>query len=62
MLAGIALLLFLLIEWCVRDPLVNLRLYRRAPYSMATVVGMLLGFAMFSSNLLVPLFLQDFLE
>jgi MFS transporter, DHA2 family, multidrug resistance protein len=62
MIAGMSLLLFLLIEWRVRDPLVNLRLYRRAPYAMATVVGALLGFAMFGSNLLVPLFLEDFLE
>jgi DHA2 family multidrug resistance protein len=42
--------------------LVNLRLYRNATYSMASAVGVLLGFAMFGSNLLIPLFLQDFLE
>jgi hypothetical protein len=59
---GVSLALFILIELCVRDPLVNLRLYRNATYSMATVVGVLLGFAMFGSNLLVPLFLEDFLE
>ena len=61
-IAGVSLALFILIELCVRDPLVNLRLYRNATYSMATVVGVLLGFAMFGSNLLVPLFLEDFLE
>jgi MFS transporter, DHA2 family, multidrug resistance protein len=62
MIAGVSLALFLLIELCVHDPLVNLRLYRNATYAMATVVGVLLGFAMFGSNLLIPLFLQDFLE
>jgi MFS transporter, DHA2 family, multidrug resistance protein len=61
-IAGVSLALFLLIELCVRDPLVDLRLYHSASYSMATVVGVLLGFAMFGSNLLIPLFLQDFLE
>ena len=29
---------------------------------MATVVGVLLGFGMFGSSLLLPLFLEDFLE
>jgi DHA2 family multidrug resistance protein len=53
---------FLVIELCVGDPLVDLRLYRNPTYSMATVVGLLLGFSMFGSNLLVPLFLEDFLE
>jgi EmrB/QacA subfamily drug resistance transporter len=61
-IAGVSLTLFLLVELCVRDPLVNLRLYHSATYSMATVVGLLLGFGMFGSNLLVPLFLEDFLE
>jgi hypothetical protein len=61
-IAGVSLALFLLIELCARDPLVNLRLYGNATYGMATVVGVLLSFAMFGSNLLVPLFLEDFLE
>jgi DHA2 family multidrug resistance protein len=61
-IAGVSLTLFLLIELCVREPLVDLRLYRNSTYGMATVVGVLLGFSMFGSNLLVPLFLEDFLE
>jgi MFS transporter, DHA2 family, multidrug resistance protein len=61
-IAGVSLAFFLLIELCIREPLVNLRLYRNPTYSVATVVGGLLGFAMFGSNLLVPLFLEDFLE
>ena len=60
-IAGVSLALFLLVELCGRDPLVNLRLYRNPTYSTATIVGVLLGFAMFGSNLLVPLFLEDFL-
>jgi MFS transporter, DHA2 family, multidrug resistance protein len=61
-IAGVSLVLFVLIELWVREPLVNLRLYRNATYTSATLVGGLLGFAMFGSNLLLPLFLEDFLE
>ena len=61
-IAVVSLVLFVLIELWVRDPLVDLRLYRNATYSMATFVGLLLGFAMYGSNLLVPLFLEGFLE
>jgi MFS transporter, DHA2 family, multidrug resistance protein len=61
-IAAISLVLFLLIELCIREPLVDLRLYRNASYSMATLIGVFLGFGLFSSNLLVPLFLEDFLE
>jgi DHA2 family multidrug resistance protein len=61
-IAGVSLVLFVLVELWVREPLVDLRLYRNATYSMATLVGVFLGFAMFGSNLLLPLFLEDFLE
>jgi EmrB/QacA subfamily drug resistance transporter len=61
-IAGVALALCVLIELWVHDPLVNLRLYRKSNYVMATLVGGLLGFAMFGTSLLVPLFLEDFLE
>lgn len=61
-IAGLSLLLFVLIELGVRDPVVNLRLYRNPTYTMVSVVGVFLGFALFGSNLLLPLFLQDFLE
>jgi MFS transporter, DHA2 family, multidrug resistance protein len=61
-IAAVSLLLFVLIELCVPDPLVNLRLYRSANYTMATLVGVLLGFGMFGTSLLLPLFLEDFLE
>jgi DHA2 family multidrug resistance protein len=61
-IAGVSLVLFVLIELWVHDPLVDLRLYRKANYCTATFVGVLLGFAMFGSSLLLPLFLEDFLE
>ena len=61
-IAGVSLGVFVPIELWVREPLVNLRLYRHATYAMVTCVGILLGFAMFGSSLLLPLFLEDFLE
>jgi EmrB/QacA subfamily drug resistance transporter len=61
-IAGVSLVLFVLIELWVHDPLVDLRLYRKANYCTASLVGVLLGFAMFGSSLLLPLFLEDFLE
>ena len=61
-IAAVSLLLFVLIELWVGDPLVDLRLYWNATYSMASLVGVLLGFAMYGSSLLLPLFLEDFLE
>jgi DHA2 family multidrug resistance protein len=61
-IAGVSLGLFVLIELCVCEPLVDLRLYWKPSYAMASFVGVLLGFGMFGSNLLLPLFLEDFLE
>jgi len=61
-IASVSLVLFVLIELWVRDPLVDLRLYRNATYSMASLVGVLLGVSMYGSSLLLPLFLEDFLE
>jgi MFS transporter, DHA2 family, multidrug resistance protein len=61
-IAAVSLVLFVLIELWIHDPLVDLRLYRNATYSMATLVGVLLGFAMYGTSLLLPLFLEDFLE
>ncbi len=61
LIAGVSLVLFVLIELGVRDPLIHLRLYRNATYATASAVGLLLGFGMFGVTLLQPLFLQDFL-
>jgi DHA2 family multidrug resistance protein len=60
-IASTSLVLFMVIELGSQDPLINLRLYRNTTYAMASVAGLLLGFGMFGSNLLLPLFLQDFL-
>lgn len=61
-IASVSLGLFVLIELGVHDPLINLRLYRNTTYAMASFAGLLLGFGMFGVHLLLPLFLQDFLD
>ncbi|MDH3602244.1 MAG: DHA2 family efflux MFS transporter permease subunit [Candidatus Tectomicrobia bacterium] len=61
-IASVSLGLFVLIELGVHDPLINLRLYRNITYCMASFAGVLLGFGMFGFHLLLPLFLQDFLD
>jgi len=62
LIASVSLGLFVLIELVVREPLVNLRLYRNATYAMTSAVSTLLGFAMFGTFLLMPLFLQGLLD
>jgi DHA2 family multidrug resistance protein len=61
-IAGITFFLFLLIEYTVRDPVVDITLYKNVVYVGATFVGILLGLGLFSSMFLVPLFIQDMLE
>jgi DHA2 family multidrug resistance protein len=61
-IASVSLALFLILELRAQDPLIDLRLYHNTTYAMASVAGLLLGFGMFGSNLLLPLFLQDFLD
>jgi MFS family permease len=60
--AGLFLVLFLVVEIYVREPLIDLHLYRNPTYATATLVGGLLSFGLYSSGLLVTLFLQDFLK
>ncbi len=61
-IASVSLGLFVAIELKSHDPLINLRLYRNATYAIASFAGLLLGFGMFGFHLLLPLFLQDFLD
>jgi len=61
-IASVSLGLFVVIELGAHDPLINLRLYRNSTYAMASFAGLLLGFGMFGFHLLLPLFLQDFLD
>jgi len=59
MLGGVAVLVaWVAFELRVHEPLVEMRVLRRRPVLLTNLVGLLIGFAMFSSFLLVPLFVQ----
>ncbi|MDL9980807.1 MDR family MFS transporter [Microbacterium sp. ASV49] len=58
-IGGLGLVAFLLIEWRMReDAIIPLKLFRSGTFSMATVLGFLVGFGMFGAMLTIPLYLQ----
>jgi DHA2 family multidrug resistance protein len=57
-----SLVMFLVQELVVKEPIVNLRVMRNRTYSMATAVGAALGAVLFSSLFLLPVYMQDFLH
>ncbi|MEP6842661.1 MAG: MDR family MFS transporter [Pseudolysinimonas sp.] len=58
-IAGVGLVSFILIERAMKtDALIPLRLFSSRVFSMATVMGVLVGFGMFGAMLTLPLYLQ----
>ena len=58
-LGGVGLLLFVLVErWYGDDALLPLRLFRSSVFSLVTVVGVIVGMAMFGGIAVLPQFLQ----
>lgn len=56
---GVGLIAFILIERAMGpDAIIPLRLFHSHTFSMATVLGFLVGFAMFGAMLTLPLYLQ----
>ena len=56
---AVGLVAFLVIETLMRDDaIIPLKLFRSGVFSMATVLGFLVGFAMFGAMLTIPLYLQ----
>jgi MFS family permease len=60
LLAGFVVLavLFVLVEGRAEEPILPLRLFRRATFSLSNTATFILGFAMFGSIIYVPLYLQ----
>jgi EmrB/QacA subfamily drug resistance transporter len=54
----IALALFLWVERRAKEPVLPLRLFRNGPFAVSTLVGLIVGFALFGSVTYLPLFLQ----
>jgi DHA2 family multidrug resistance protein len=57
--AGLAL--FLWREWTTRDPVVSLRVFKNRTYATGVFLMTVLGFVLYGSLLLVPIFLQTLL-
>lgn len=58
-IGGIGILAFILIEMAMKDDaLIPLKLFRSSTFSMATIIGVFVGFGMFGAMLTLPLYLQ----
>jgi EmrB/QacA subfamily drug resistance transporter len=57
-LGGIALIVFAFVELRVKDPLIDVRLFRHRGVWTAHIVALAFGFAMFGTFILVPTLLQ----
>ncbi|WP_420365536.1 MDR family MFS transporter [Curtobacterium sp. L3-7] len=56
---AVGLVAFLVIETLMKDDaIIPLKLFRSGVFSMATILGFLVGFAMFGAMLTIPLYLQ----
>jgi len=60
-LAAIGVVAFLIREFSVEFPVVNLRLFKIPSFSMGAFFGFILGFGLFSSVFIIPMFCQSFL-
>ena len=55
----VGIVAFILVEWAMGDDaLLPLKLFRSPTFSMATVLGILVGFGMFGAMMSLPLYLQ----
>ncbi|MFE4948928.1 MDR family MFS transporter [Leifsonia sp. NPDC056665] len=58
-IGAVGIIAFILIERAMKDDaLIPLKLFRSSTFSMATVIGVLVGFGMFGAMLTLPLYLQ----
>jgi DHA2 family multidrug resistance protein len=60
-IAAAGLVLFLWREWSARDPVVQLRVFKDRTYATGVFLMTILGFVLYGSLLLVPIFLQTLL-
>jgi len=59
--AGVSLLAFLLYELHIKDPVVNLRVFKDRSYSTGVFLMSLLGVGLYGTTVLIPLILQTLL-
>lgn len=61
-LGAVSLVLFVRMERKVRDPMIDLSLYRNRPFLIGNLTGWLCFVAMFANNMLLPFYLQQILK
>lgn len=59
---AVAFATFLVVELCTKQPLIDLSLYRNLYYALATVLSLVIGFGLYSSAFLVPIFMVKLLD
>jgi EmrB/QacA subfamily drug resistance transporter len=58
-IGGIGVISFIVIEMLMKDnAIIPMKLFRSSTFSMATIIGVLVGFGMFGAMLTIPLYLQ----
>jgi len=58
-IGGVGVLAFVIVEVLMKDDaIIPIRLFRSHSFSMATIIGVLVGFGMFGAMLTLPLYLQ----
>lgn len=58
-IGGLGIVAFILTEWRMGDDaIIPLKLFKSTVFSMATVIGVFVGFGMFGGMLVIPLYLQ----
>jgi len=62
LVAGLGLVSFLWTEHHLRQPFIDLSVYRTFAYSMATLVFIIQGFGLYGSTFLIPLFFENMLD
>ncbi|MGP8247965.1 MAG: DHA2 family efflux MFS transporter permease subunit, partial [Bryobacteraceae bacterium] len=60
-IAAVGLVAFVAREWIARDPVVHLRVFKNRTYAAGVFLMTVLGFVLYGSLLLVPIFLQTLL-
>jgi DHA2 family multidrug resistance protein len=58
-ISGTALVIFLVNEFNVRHPLIELNLFKNFNFAVSNVLMLLFGFGMFGSTFLLPIYLQN---
>lgn len=58
-ISAITFIIFLFVEFTVKHPFINLRLFTDRDFALANLIFFIFGIGMFGSTFLIPLYLQD---